>query len=380
MAIKKSNQTDQGQRIVGEIVTRPNIRTMEGDKMALEKEIESVSMKPTPAVKPATETKAASVPPSDLPINEISQAEKKTEPIPPIKDLKPKTKTKKGSRSYWRFVLVGLLLIIITGTGGFFYWQRYLAPELPVEITHYNCQNYQCVEIEGEGENQCSIDLDCEASEPPIPMPFIPVEEVSTIEIDYDSQDLFIERVKTELNKEQDRGSFRQILLKQVSLEQKEYTDLRTLTDGFAIKLPDVVYEFKTIPLIKGEDYTLLSYGQKDQDGGNRLVLIVALEQEVELNISTIQSEDWESDLVADFSALLFYDETLEPATEGFQDNLYKGTGIRYINFPEPGLSIDYLASGNKFIITTSRESAYAVIDALNPEAETEENGEENHE
>ena len=61
-----------------------------------------------------------------------------------------------------------------------------------------------------------------------------------------------------------------------------------------------------------------------------------------------------------------FIGETLGmPASLEFQDNNYRGTLIRYINFPEPDLTIDYAFANNLFILTTSRESMYKIIDRV---------------
>ena len=64
----------------------------------------------------------------------------------------------------------------------------------------------------------------------------------------------------------------------------------------------------------------------------------------------------------------IFLDHQLEePATEEFQDNTYKNVNIRYLNFSDPSLTLDYAIVGDYLVITTSRESMYGVIDRLNP-------------
>jgi len=60
------------------------------------------------------------------------------------------------------------------------------------------------------------------------------------------------------------------------------------------------------------------------------------------------------------------------PATEGFLDNIHNDVYIRYMNFDKPDLSLDYgLVAGN-LVLSTSRESMFAAIDALLAEPEPE--------
>jgi len=56
-----------------------------------------------------------------------------------------------------------------------------------------------------------------------------------------------------------------------------------------------------------------------------------------------------------------------EPATENYQDNFYKNIHIRYLNLPEPSLTMDHAVVINQdyLILTTSREAAWATVDKL---------------
>jgi len=74
---------------------------------------------------------------------------------------------------------------------------------------------------------------------------------------------------------------------------------------------------------------------------------------------------NWEKTIVVDMKSFFFKNEELKLATEDFQDNIYNETAIRYLNLPDSNLTIDYAIINNNLLITTSKESMYALIDAL---------------
>ncbi len=75
--------------------------------------------------------------------------------------------------------------------------------------------------------------------------------------------------------------------------------------------------------------------------------------------------KDWEDNIIKDLNPLFLEHQPGEPATENFQDNTYSKVAIRYMNFPDPNLTIDYAIVNNYLVITTSRESMYKLIDIL---------------
>lgn len=75
--------------------------------------------------------------------------------------------------------------------------------------------------------------------------------------------------------------------------------------------------------------------------------------------------QSWEHEIVKDLAPLFLGHKLDEPATENFQDNTYNNISIRYMNFSDPDLTIDYAIVKNYLLITTSRESIYHLINAL---------------
>ena len=258
-------------------------------------------------------------------------------------------------------VLIGsAVILIIGGVGGFLYWWNYLRVIPPV-VTHYQCQDFQCVSVEGEGLDQCQTDEDCQPIEPTLPVSLIQVDETRTIELTIEQENLLLDDLKLVAGQEQTLNTFKRILVKLVSQTEKKYAHLDTLISALGINLPDNILSVVATSDVEGGNYTLFFYNQAE---GNRLGMVIALEQGVDLSQ---ELRIWEASIKTDLkSFFLSLDIEVQPmATEEFQDNLYQDIAIRYLNFPMPDLSIDYAIVNNKLVITTSQESMYATIDAL---------------
>ena len=158
-------------------------------------------------------------------------------------------------------------------------------------------------------------------------------------------------------------------------------------TPGLKAKLLEIIEgvggKYPTdIPGILGEDAMVLWYGQKelfDKKGQLKVEMLperrLATINEIIDMASALQSlSSWESSMSEDLKFLLTTDKT--PGYNGgmvavdFMDNFYRGVGIRYKNFPYADTSIDYAIVNapngkNYLVITGSRESMFAAIDAL---------------
>ena len=269
-------------------------------------------------------------------------------------------------KNYLRIVTISLLAIfIIGGIGGIFYWWNYLrqTPSSP-SVTHNQCQDFQCVSIEGEGTDQCQSNEDCQIAEPTVPESLIPVNETETIEIATnldDSpivEDSIIKGLESIAVKEQSSNSFKRVLIKLVNEETKKYADLDILLSDLEINIPDNIRQAIASSDVGGGNYTLFFYSQSE---GNRMGIVIAMkENNLELVLKL-----WEENMEGDLNQLFLKKDVSAAFTDEFQDNTYQGTVIRYLNFPDPGLSIDYAVINNKLVITTSRESIYRAIDGL---------------
>jgi hypothetical protein len=259
------------------------------------------------------------------------------------------------------FVVLAIVLLA-AGLGGSIYWWNYLKPVPSLPEAHYECQDSQCVSVEGRGIDECQINQDCQLVEPTVPETLIPVDETKTIEISVDEEKLIPNLLEAIALDEQATSTLRRILIKSVSQEQTEYLGLNAFITAFNLSLPTSFNQFLADSEVVGDNYTLFFYSQEQ---GNRFGIIAKIAGSSSTLIKELKK--WEEDITTNLRPILFKEGVLSMAssTEGFQDNIYKWTDIRYLNFPSPDLSIDYAVFGNKLIITTSRESMYAVIDIL---------------
>ena len=261
------------------------------------------------------------------------------------------------AKSYLKFVLGGAaLILILVVIGGFFYWKSYR--RIPV---HLVCQDFQCVEIQGEGENECLLNGDCLPAEPVLPQSLILSPKTRTIEINKGEESSLWDKLESSLSEvsgDETENILERILIKMVDGFNKEYADLDRFLSLAAINIPSALAQFIEQSDINGENYTLFVYQQPE---GKRLGLAIELKDGAE-TAEVLKS--WEEDIKNDLSPLFLSADISDSAAE-FKDNVYREKNIRYTNFPEPDLSIDYAVIGNMLIIGTSRDSMYGVIDIL---------------
>ncbi len=105
--------------------------------------------------------------------------------------------------------------------------------------------------------------------------------------------------------------------------------------------------------------YTFFSYVQPE---GNRVGFVVKV-----INRETLETDlkDWEITMKEDLKPIFLNQELSEPVTTEFQDSIYRDINIRYLNFTDSTLAIDYALIGDYFVITTSKDSMYKVIDRI---------------
>jgi hypothetical protein len=358
-------------------VPKPIIKEKElaGERKA----VPPVNLPTVESIKKPTEREKASVllTPSAVPLKKTIQGIKRDSEIKPDlggggrklekergkiqdeKKLSPITGTaaEKGISKKIIWAGVGTLLLILA-LGGFFYWWNYIrsVPSSPA-ASHYECQDNQCVSVEGEGIDKCQIDKDCQPIEPVSPNPLIPVAGTEVIELPADNQEFLPDKLKLAVLKEQATSTFRYILIKLVSQTEIKYADISYLALGLPMKVEQEI----ATSVSTGENYTLFSYSQPT---GNRLGLVIKMATTSDALFNDLRI--WEQTLTNDtLKLLLLKDRIPTPSADKFRSNIYRDVAIRYLNFPNPDLSVDYAMMDNKLIIATSRESMFRTIDVL---------------
>lgn len=106
-----------------------------------------------------------------------------------------------------------------------------------------------------------------------------------------------------------------------------------------------------------GEKYTFFVYKQENRVG--------FMAEITEREILETGLRDWENVMPEDLKPIFVGQEPGESVAAEFQDNLYKGVNIRYLNFTNSAFAIDYAIARDYLVITTSKESMYKVIDGV---------------
>ena len=237
---------------------------------------------------------------------------------PELKILKIEKPKKKISKKF----IFGLIIILIAiAVGAFFYWQGQKPKPLPP------------------------------------PQPEYPEPEQSLIIID-----------ETKILKLSPGQRLTDLIKEEIIKDQKAKTLKRLAilkNDTEFLSLADIVKELNmTIaPYALSElenDYTLIVYAQNSK---KHLGIITEIKNENNLKD---QLRFWEKTMGDDLQSLFIIEKPGSPATTDFQNNIYKNIAIRYINFPKPELTIDYTVSNGLFVLTTSREAIYKIIDNFN--------------
>ena len=247
------------------------------------------------------------------------------------------------------FISTAVALILLLAGGGFFYWWNYMR-ETEV-FTQLICQDNQCIEIKTEEEknNKCSANIDC-IPDPQKPIALISANESQVISFSSTSKDLILNKLQNKVNQSQKIGTLRRILFKLENNQEKKYLNWLEFSSATSIKIPN--------GLNPSSNFTLFIYSQ---DKGKRLGLVIPIKNSTQTQNILKQ---WESTILTDLKELIYDSETTIEDIQ-LNDNTYKDVAIRYINLPDPDLSIDYAVVDGLLLITTSKESALTAIDQL---------------
>lgn len=265
--------------------------------------------------------------PEELPVVPIPT--KSTIPAPP----KPEKKITKPHKKYGPYnifkrplskkvsiPIVLIIIILLIGGGVYYSWNYLRAPE---------------------------------KTEPEIPVSLIEVDETDIIEIKQGEESDLVEKLKQVFLYEPEKGVLKRVLVKKETPEKYYFISFEEFFEIMGLNIPvDIVNNLDA-------KYTLFIYLQ---GGGNMFGFVVeaGASEDLEDNLRA-----WEKTMAEDLKPIFLDHKLEEPATEEFQDNIYKDVSIRYLNFSDPSLTIDYAVVGEYLIVTTSKESMYGVIDRI---------------
>ncbi|MBD3282510.1 MAG: hypothetical protein GF387_02800 [Candidatus Portnoybacteria bacterium] len=272
--------------------------------------------KPEKAPEPPTPEKTPEPTKPEAPEPPKPELKKETEEKPePPKNLPTPRKSKKGILT----VLIIAILIIGIGFGIYFGFFSKKEPETTPPVTE----------------------------QPNPPATLIHANKTTIIEIK--SKDLIKEKLEEKENQAFNPGTIERIAF----LKGSTFLTTTDIIEGLNINIPPYVKSEFT------EDHTLFLY---TQNGKRHLGIAIRIEGPESLKE---QMNFWEKTMIEDLNPIFLSKTTKNPATQEFQDNTYKNASIRYINFPDPDITIDYAITSNNLIITTSKEAIYTAIDRI---------------
>lgn len=175
----------------------------------------------------------------------------------------------------------------------------------------------------------------------------IKTERTETIIMD-ENIDLF-EELKKRTWDFQEANSFRRIVAK----KQGRILSLKEIFEILNISISD------SIANSFAEEYLVFFYAEKQ---GNRLGIISKINNS---ELVKEQLESWEETMIQDLTPVFLNEDVGESIEGDFQDGLYQEINIRYQNFSNSSFALDYAIAKDYLIITTSKDSTYAVIDKL---------------
>jgi len=75
--------------------------------------------------------------------------------------------------------------------------------------------------------------------------------------------------------------------------------------------------------------------------------------------------QEWETTMRTDLGPVFLGQETGMLANEEFQTGNYKGTNMRYLNFVDSSFAIDYAVINDYFVVATSKDSMFEMVDRV---------------
>ena len=72
-----------------------------------------------------------------------------------------------------------------------------------------------------------------------------------------------------------------------------------------------------------------------------------------------------ENSILQELDSLFLNNQIDIALNKEFQDNIYQGISIRYVNLPTSDISLDYAVVNNLLVVATSKQSMYAAIDKI---------------
>lgn len=327
-----------------------SIRTMQSDLLRLKELAKGKSTEISTSA--SSQSYKKTVPPTDLPAEELKETKEDKENgeekiavgFSSPKKFSSKKKTKKI------IFLVVLILILIGLTLLLFYWFN-----LKENIKEKNSSPLEQPEETKKNGLKAIVPKIPFVSKfikptiPIIPSSLIPIKETFIFDFSFEEEFNLVTVLENYLKTLKEVPKLALVEIK----EENKILELEKLLQKIVIEIPEeIMVNLK-------DNYALIFFNFEDE---HRLGLILEVD-----NLKRVQKnvKQWEAKMPNDLNGLFLETKIGRPSTIDFQENVYRGFKIRYLNFPESDITIDYVFVGNKLIITTSKKSIYNIIDIL---------------
>jgi len=224
-----------------------------------------------------------------------------------------------------------------------------------------------CVKVIGEGVNTCLADGECaiKPEEPAEPVAIFTATKKEVIKLNSEKIYLLPQKIIDASKKvalsATSTPAFVTVLAKSASKTEIHYLNTEEFLNNWGVKLPEGLASY----FYRGKDYQMAFYVH-EENNAVRAVMVIPLDvvgdkRDALNNVL----RNWENTMPDDLKSLLMGAVIPVSQNNVFYDNVYKNVNIRYANFNDPKLSIDYAVMDNYLIFAASREAMYAVIDEM---------------
>lgn len=189
-----------------------------------------------------------------------------------------------------------------------------------------------------------------EISEPASPDAVIALDHTAVIEIAKLDKALLLEKINTENTKVAGEKVTIRYTVKLVTESEKKFLTGAETAQLLGLSVPaDLLKLMSVSELVGYKSGASFRYGFVGAIQNNTLVKSTALA--------------WENTMLDDLAALYIEKTYQKPETVTFSTNTYFAFYKRFINMPEPDVSLDWAVSSRYFVVSTSKEMIYAVLD-----------------
>lgn len=189
-----------------------------------------------------------------------------------------------------------------------------------------------------------------QASEPAAPDAVIALDHTAVIEIAKLDKTLLLERINAENAKVTGEKATIRYTVKFVTESEKRFLTGAETAQLLGLSVPaDLLKLMSASELVGYKSNASFRYGFVGAIQNNTLVKSTALA--------------WENTMLDDLAALYIEKTYQKPETVAFSTNTYFAFYKRFINMPEPDVSLDWAVSSRYFVVSTSKEMIYAILD-----------------